>query len=255
MWRSSSSRLTPAPTRTVADAASSTIAPGARRTTDPPPFCAGSPYARPRPRAMRPRSPASCRISRPSSSQDARSTTVAAVGAVRPQPVSSRWRLLMTIAASSVRPVGYRPSEPCQNLPDTQRQGNLERNVLHEPGQLGELPAGIRAHGHRSPRSDPCGRSSSIATDRHSDKREPTRSSRRMASVTPIDENESWISMVPPSVTRSPQSLMSALPVRTDGHRRCTARRSARRRRRARHRRTSGRGGHDRRPRRVRGWR
>ena len=39
--------------------------------------------------------------------------------------------------------------------------------------------------------------------------RRPHNSSRPIASVTPTDENESWISIVPPTSTRAPQSRMS----------------------------------------------
>ena len=59
--------------------------------------------------------------------------------------------------------------------------------------------------------------------------------------MTPIDENESWISSVPPAPTRHPSRGCRRAPARTGGHRRCTARRSGRRLAVARRRRTSAR--------------
>ncbi len=59
-WRSRSSKLTPAWAVTSPVDASSRIPSGggARRTTVPPPFCAASPYDRPRPRTSAPLAPA-----------------------------------------------------------------------------------------------------------------------------------------------------------------------------------------------------
>src|SRR5262249_2792685 len=58
------------------------------KTTDPPAFWAASPYERPMPRAITPRGPAEVRMGGTSSSDDGR-TTRAAVGDVRPQPLSN----------------------------------------------------------------------------------------------------------------------------------------------------------------------
>src|SRR4051794_38329375 len=89
--RASASSETPAPTSTSPRAGSIGPIPvrPAPRTTRPPAFCAASPYARPRPRASTPRSPASP-TSAPTAPGSAGACTSARVGAVRPQPLSSR---------------------------------------------------------------------------------------------------------------------------------------------------------------------
>src|SRR4051794_14303674 len=89
--RASASSETPAPTSTSPVAGSIGPIPvrPAPRTTRPPAFCAASPYARPRPRASTPRGPASA-TSAATAPGSAGACTSARVGAVRPQPLSSR---------------------------------------------------------------------------------------------------------------------------------------------------------------------
>lgn len=70
-------------------------------STDPPAFCAASPYARPRPRGIPPRAPHS-RTAAAASSYVLGRISQPAVGAVRPQPVTVVWSGPMTSGAESV---------------------------------------------------------------------------------------------------------------------------------------------------------
>src|SRR5699024_6210391 len=89
--RSSVSRLTPASTSTSAASASTEWIrfSAVVSSTRPPAFCAGSPYERPRPRAITPRCPA-VTTARAIRSGSGVVSTSATVGALRPQPVKDR---------------------------------------------------------------------------------------------------------------------------------------------------------------------
>ena len=146
MRRSSSSKLTPASTVAVPPTVSihTGLADGLRRMTVPPPFCAGSPYARPRPRVMAPRLPNSM-VARPSAPTD---STLAEVADVLPQPVSN----CRSPISGSVRPFGRGTAEFGHDLAQACRQEHLEGDVFHEPRQLCKLPRCVLDSVERSAR-------------------------------------------------------------------------------------------------------
>ena len=171
----------------------------------PPPFWAGSPYERPRPRAITPRGPASSaqgsgavrsrRRRRPASPRSARCIPTRSV--VRGGSLHQCRR----ISTASREPAGPSRPAPCRG-PSV--SSTLSADVADEPRQLGELAAGV---------ADPArARGGEVGpVDRHRarapDVAEPSTERRARAgspAVTPIEENESWISIVPPSVTRVP---------------------------------------------------
>src|SRR4051794_8204181 len=88
--RARSPRLRPAPALTIPRSRSKarTAVSAVVSTTVPPAFWAASPYARPRPRAITPRSPPAASVAAISEGSCGR-RSAARVGAVRPQPVSS----------------------------------------------------------------------------------------------------------------------------------------------------------------------
>src|SRR3954471_4966959 len=89
-------------------------------------------------------------LTAPASPFSSTSTSSEALGAARPQPASSARRELLdavvtmpTTYKPSVRPLRHLAPESREQLAEAELQGDLERQVLREPRQLGELATGI----------------------------------------------------------------------------------------------------------------